>query len=154
MKTKLIAITVALIALLMPATAWADWEGEYVDGVWVEHWVGDAAADVQTVTYEPSVTAEQFEYLGVVTDDEGRNWTYYDEAELPGDGLTALNSNGRHVDDNGYVVDGQGYIAFASPNGQHEIGTVIASPMGLARCYDVCPEGNYDLYVSFARSRR
>ena len=136
--------TIAIMALLMalaPCTAYAD---TVVD-------VGTISSSnyAQTVTYEPSVGAADFQERGVVYDDSGQRFTYYSEKVLPGEGLDVLNANGRHVDENGYVVDGDGFIAVASPYGQHEIGTVVESPFGLCRVYDVCPEGNFDVYTSW-----
>lgn len=135
--------TIAIMALLMalaPCTAYAD---TTVDVGTVS--VNEAA---QTVTYEPTVGAADFQEQGVVQYGD-YNWTWYSERILPGEGLTALNENGRTVDSNGYVVDGDGFIAVASPYGQHEVGTVVESPFGLCRVYDVCPEGNFDVYTSW-----
>ena len=140
--------TIAIMALLMalaPCTAYAD---TAVDVGTISVAVGGVAQG-QTVTYEPSVGAADFQERGVVYDDSGQRFTYYSEKVLPGEGLDELNSNGRHVDANGYVVDGDGFIAVASPYGQHEIGTVVESPFGLCRVYDVCPEGNFDVYTSW-----
>ena len=47
------------------------------------------------------------------------------------------------------MVDGDGYIALAAPNGE-EIGTVIDTPMGKAKVYDTNPGGDsYDIYTDW-----
>ena len=74
----------------------------------------------------------------------GHNWiiTIYCKSK-------ELNANGRTVDSDGYVVDGDGFIAIASPYGADEIGTVVETPFGLGRVYDVCEDGSYDVYTSW-----
>ena len=104
---------------------------------------------VQEVTYEPTLTADQFEFLGSVYDSSGQRYTWYSQRVLPGGGLTELNANGRHVDGNGYVVDGDGFIAVASPYWDEPIGTVVETPMGLGRVYDRCGTDAYDLYTDW-----
>lgn len=101
-----------------------------------------------TAVADEGVSAEDFQFQGVV-EDGGRTFTWYSERVLPGEGLSELNANGRHVDGSGYVVDGEGYIAVASPWGADEIGTVIETPFGLARVYDVCEDDSYDVYTSW-----
>ena len=86
--------------------------------------------------------------LGVV-EDGWRTYTWYSENILPGDGLYELNANGRWTDPDGFVRDGEGYIAVASPWGVDPIGTVIDTPWGMARVYDVCESGRYDVYTGW-----
>ena len=119
---------------LLPSTAWAvdeaEWDRSYMD--------------------EPQacISAEDFMFQGVI--EYGDNiWTWYSENVLPGDGLTALNENGRTVDGNGYVVDGDGYIALASPDWDEPIGTVVETPFGVGKVYDYCGTEAYDVYVSW-----
>ena len=88
------------------------------------------------------------QYEGVV-ESNGLTFTWYSENILPGEGLYELNANGRTVNDGGYVVDGEGFIAVASPWGVDEIGTVIETPWGLARVYDYCEDDSYDVYTSW-----
>lgn len=102
--------------------------------------------------YEPpydaddGIDAYEFQYLGVIEED-GVTYTYYSENVLPGGGLTELNDNGRHSED-GFVKDGDGYIAVASS--EYEIGTVVDTPFGEGKVYDTgCAEGVVDIYVSF-----
>lgn len=78
---------------------------------------------------------------------DGAEWTWYSSRVLPGNGLTELNSNGRTVNDEGFVVDGDGYIAVASPWGQDSIGTVVDTPYGPGKIYDSNEGGSYDLYT-------
>ena len=88
-------------------------------------------------------------YSGGVVSDNGVTYTWYSENALPGGGLTELNNNGRTVNEDGFVVDGDGYIAIASPYGQDEIGTIIDTPWGEAKVYDANSGGSYDLYTSW-----
>jgi len=141
-------IAALAVSLAMPLTAYgldysseAAWEAECA-GTSVEQ------AQRQHVTYVPTVCADEFKVKGVV-ESGGKTFTYYSERVLPGEGLTELNANGRTVDSDGYVVDGDGYIAVASPYGADEIGTVVETPFGLARVYDVCEDGSYDVYTSW-----
>ena len=95
---------------------------------------------------DDGIDAYEFQYLGVIEED-GVTYTYYSEQVLPGGGLTELNENGRHSED-GFVKDGDGYIAVASS--EYEIGTVVDTPFGEGKVYDTgCAEGVVDIYVSF-----
>lgn len=95
---------------------------------------------------DDGIDAYEFQYLGVIEED-GVTYTYYSENVLPGGGLTELNENGRHSED-GFVKDGDGYIAVASS--EYEIGTVVDTPFGEGKVYDTgCAEGVVDIYVSF-----
>ena len=85
---------------------------------------------------------------GAIYGADGTKYTWYSQNVLPGGGLTELNENGRTVDDRGYVVDGDGYIAVASSD--HEKGTVIDTPFGQAKVYDTgCDSGVIDVYTNF-----
>lgn len=94
------------------------------------------------------MTWQEFQFQGVVYDDEGHLYTYYSERVLPGAGLTELNENGRHSED-GFVKDGDGYIAVASSS--HEKGEVVDTPFGKGKVYDTgyLQDGQIDVYVSF-----
>lgn len=76
----------------------------------------------------------------------GYRWTWYSEKVLPGGGLRIP---GRHVDENRYVCDEDGYIVIAS----HTLpkGTVVATPLGKdGKVYDYCATaGTLDVYVSW-----
>lgn len=83
-------------------------------------------------------------YIG----DQEFNW--YSQNARPGGGLDELNANGRHVDEStGFVVDGDGYIAVASPWGRDEVGTVVETPFGQGKVYDANEGDAYDLYTDF-----
>jgi len=98
-------------------------------------------------TYEESYSSD-FKSMGVIYDDNGTKYTWYSQNVLPGGGLDALNNNGRHVDDEGYIRDGDGYISVASSD--HPIGTVIDTPFGEAKVYDTgCDSGTIDIYTDF-----
>ena len=133
---KHLTILAVIAALALPLTAYAD-----------EAWDAECAGrPIQSV--QNTVSASDFQYQGVI-EDNGRVFTWYSERILPGEGLTELNSNGRTVNESGYVVDGEGYIAVASPYGVDEIGTIIETPFGLAKVYDTCENDSYDLYTSW-----
>lgn len=105
-------------------------------------------------TPEPAPTIQvygtnpgNFKSMGVVYSG-GHRYTWYSERVLPGGGLTALNNNGRHTDSNGFVCDGDGYIALASND--YSMGTVIDTPFGLGKVYDCgCASGTIDVYVNW-----
>lgn len=105
--------------------------------------------DTSYLSYDVSdgITPQEFQWYGVV-EDNGTRYTWYSQKVLPGGGLTDLNSSGRHVNEDGYVVDGNGYIAVASSD--HEIGTVLDTPFGEAKVYDTgCASGTVDVYTNF-----
>ena len=94
-----------------------------------------------------------------IRDEGGRHYTWYSQNVLPGEGLTELNENGRHVDEStGYVVDGDGYIALAVPEWEmktednpdgYSVGDVVETPFGDAKVYDTNEGGSYDVYTDF-----
>ena len=132
--TLIIAAALA-IAMALPMTA-------YADGMRRHH------VEQPEQQEQPAMSAEDFRFQGVV-ESHDRTWTWYSERVLPGDGLDALNANGRTVNGSGYVVDADGYIAVASPWGVDSIGTVIETPFGPAKVYDVCEGDSYDVYTSW-----
>lgn len=109
----------------------------------------DYAESPQTSSYQNySSYNGNFQSAGVVYGDDGTRYTWYSQNVLPGGGLTELNENGRYVDENGYVRDGDGYIAVASSD--HEQGTVLDTPFGAAKVYDSgCDSGTIDVYTDF-----
>lgn len=113
------------------------WEPQY------QYWA-ESAASYDT---GDGISAAEFQWLGVVSD-ESHTYTWYSERVLPGGGLDDLNSNGRHSED-GFVKDGDGYIAVASCD--YEKGTVIGTPFGQAKVYDTgyLAPGQIDVYTSF-----
>lgn len=114
-------------------------------------------AEMEYYYYEPvyysapydtsdGISAAEFQWMGVVEED-GVRYTWYSQNVLPGGGLNELNANGRHVE-NGFVVDGDGYIAVASSD--YAMGTVVDTPFGEAKVYDTgCASGTIDVYTNF-----
>lgn len=87
-------------------------------------------------------TLGQFMSAGVINWG-GYKFTYYSQQVLPGGGLSIP---GRHVNADGYVADGDGYIVLASSAAK---GSVIDTPFGYrGKVYDRGTVGNhYDVYV-------
>lgn len=84
-----------------------------------------------------------------VTYYDGHKETYYSQRVLAGNGLKALNNNGRHVADDGTVRDGNGYIAVACnylPKGSE-----IMTSLGPGKVYDTGGmSGKWiDIYVNW-----
>ena len=74
----------------------------------------------------------------------GYRFTWYSQRVLPGSGL---NIPGRHVNDIGFVCDGDGYIVAATALGY---GTIGNSPWGAWKSYDTGVSGNtVDLYCDW-----
>ena len=97
--------------------------------------------------YADTPTDMDLRTQGVIYDG-GTAYTWYSQNVLPGGGLDELNANGRHVDEGGYVVDGDGRMAVASSD--YEVGTVLDTPWGEAVVYDTgCPSGVVDVYVDW-----
>lgn len=114
--------------------------------VWEPEWAAEPAWTSPDAISE-SVGETDFKTRGVVYED-GTRFTWYGQKTLPGGGLTELNSNGRTVDERGFVTDGDGYIAVASsdlPKGTH-----VDTPWGEAVVYDSgCPSGTVDIYTNW-----
>lgn len=87
-------------------------------------------------------TLRQFKSAGIINW-EGYKFTYYSQSVLPGGGLKIP---GRHVNEGGYVADGDGYIVLANDSPK---GTVINTPFGYqGKVYDRGTYGNhYDVYI-------
>ena len=102
-----------------------------------------------TSTYATSssvlYSANKFKNIGVVYWN-GWKWTWYSQRVLPGGGLRIP---GRHVDNNGYVCDGNNYICLASSTLPY--GTVINTPFGKqGKIYDTgSATDTVDVYVDF-----
>lgn len=96
---------------------------------------------VQTST-EKLYGLSDFMFRGVVYWN-GYKFTYYSQSVLPGGGLSIP---GRHVNADGYVSDGDGYIVLA---GSAPIGTVYDTPFGYkGKIYDRGTSGNHlDVYI-------
>lgn len=101
--------------------------------------------------YEPTYYGggydHEFKRMGVIETDDA-TYTWYSQRVLPGGGLTELNENGRTVDEDGFVRDGDGYIAVASSD--YEVGTVVDTPFGEGKVYDGgCDSGVIDVYTDW-----
>ena len=112
----------------------------------------------QTETYQPQIeevsysaaqfsterlySLPEFMFSGVVYWN-GYKFTYYSQSVLPGGGLSIP---GRHVNADGYVSDGDGYIVLA---GSAPLGTVYDTPFGYkGKIYDRGTSGNHlDVYI-------
>lgn len=103
---------------------------EYVEPETVIESATETAYIETEATYysEPSYVGYYSPYdlqtMGVITWG-GYRYTYYSELVLPGDGLAI---EGRHVDEYGFVCDGNGYICVASSS--LPWGTVVDTPFG------------------------
>ena len=95
----------------------------------------------QTST-ERLYSLSDFMFRGVVYWNDYK-FTYYSQSVLPGGGLSIP---GRHVNADGYVSDGDGYIVLA---GSAPKGTVYDTPFGYkGKIYDRGTSGNHlDVYV-------
>lgn len=117
----------------------------------IEEW-HRITTESQTAPYAPiqayySPYSNEFVSQGVV-EENGTRYTWYSQRVLPGGGLDELNSNGRHVDEDGLIRDADGFIAVASSD--HEQGDVVATPWGDAKVYDTgCDSGVIDVYTDF-----
>ena len=88
------------------------------------------------------ISLSQFMFDGVVYSG-GYKFTYYSQSVLPGGGLSIP---GRHVNADGFVSDGDGYIVLA---GSAPLRTVYDTPFGYkGKIYDRGTYGNHlDVYV-------
>ena len=85
---------------------------------------------------------QTFMFNGVINW-QGLKFTYYSQSVLPGGGLEIP---GRHVNNDGYVSDGDGFIVLA---GSAPKGTVYDTPFGYqGKIYDRGTVGNHlDVYI-------
>ena len=93
-----------------------------------------------------SYSSDDLRSLGVIYDD-GYRYTWYSQRVLPGGGL---NIEGRHVSDEGYVVDSQDRIVVASSDLAY--GTTIDVPFGNGKAVVLdtgCTSGTIDVYTDF-----
>lgn len=96
----------------------------------------------QTTGSPKNYSLSQFKRDGVVNWG-GHKFTYYSQSVLPGGGLRIP---GRHVNADGYVSDGDGYIVLANDSPK---GTVFNTPFGYpGKVYDRGTYGNHlDVYI-------
>ena len=77
----------------------------------------------------------------------GLKETWYSQRVLPGGGLRIP---GRHVNNEGFVCDEDGYICLASST--YAKGTIIETSRGMGKVYDCgCAPGIIDLYVDWSK---
>ena len=75
----------------------------------------------------------------------GLKETWYSQKVLPGGGLKIP---GRHINDEGFVCDGDGYICVSSST--YPKGTVIETSRGMGKVYDSgCAPGILDIYTNW-----
>ena len=92
-------------------------------------------------------------YIDCLTKSGGVYWnpytglkeTWYSQRVLPGGGLDIP---GRHVNEEGFVCDGDGYICLASST--YSKGTVVETSRGIGKVYDSgCAPGTIDIYTDW-----
>lgn len=95
-----------------------------------------------TTTSPKLYALTQFMFDGIIHW-SGLKFTYYSQSVLPGGGLSIP---GRHVNADGYVADGDGYIVVAN---DAPLGTIIDTPFGYkGKVYDRGTVGNhFDVYI-------
>ena len=99
--------------------------------------------DLSTRVMNPS----RFVRLGT-TRYNGHRWTYYSQRVLPGHGL---NIPGRHIDEYGFVCDGDNYIVLAADLKDVSRHTILDTPFGKpGKVYDTgCDYGTIDCYCNW-----
>lgn len=116
----------------------------------------EASSEAETVETETETQAQAsaavysaayFKQAGVLNWG-GSKWTWYTQRILPGDRLYIPD---RHLDENGYVCDGDGYIVCAADLSYIPRYTVIETPLGkLGKIYDTgCVYGVIDVYTDW-----
>ena len=100
---------------------------------------------------ETVTTYRQNSNSGVLTKSKGVNYfnghkeTWYSQRVLPGGGLKIP---GRHVDRQGLVCDGDGYVCVASSD--YSKGTIVETSLGTGKVYDCgCASGTIDIYTDW-----
>lgn len=91
-------------------------------------------------------TKEEFIHQGVINWN-GWNWTYYLLSMFPGSTSTPV--QGKHVNEDQFVCDEDGYVILASVDLPPY--TVVETPFGyMGKVYDTgCPSGVLDVYTDF-----
>ena len=102
----------------------------------------DPTQPATTNTYTNCLTKSGGVYYNPYT---GLKETWYSQRVLPGGGLRIP---GRHVNEEGFVCDGDGYICLASST--YAKGTVVETSRGIGKVYDCgCAPGTIDLYTDW-----
>lgn len=137
----IVSLVASLYALPMPESVS---EAAYYDDA-VEYTYYEESYD--SGDYVSADESTDLRTMGVIEDGDVA-YTWYSERVLPGGGLTELNENGRYTDDDGFVRDGDGYIAVASSD--YDQGEIIDTPWGEAKVYDSgCDSGVVDVYTGW-----
>lgn len=116
--------------------------------------IKEKLAEMEEVTIEePDPLAMTHTYDKYLTKSGGVYWnsytglkeTWYSQRVLPGGGLDIP---GRHVNEEGFVCDMDGYICVASST--YSKGTVIETSRGMGKVYDCgCAPGVIDIYTDW-----
>ena len=143
------------IQVFMTETKWA----EVKEGESIYYIHSDYISDKKTELPKPIVTSRGGNSIirtksssnGVLTKSKGVNYfnghkeTWYSQRVLPGGGLKIP---GRHVDGQGLVCDGDGYICVASSD--YSKGTIVETSLGTGKVYDCgCASGTIDIYTDW-----
>ena len=102
--------------------------------------------EIIAVSAQKIYTKEEFIHQGVINWN-GWNWTYYLLSMFPGSTSTPV--QGKHVNEDQFVCDEDGYIILASVDLPPY--TVVETPFGyMGKVYDTgCPSGVLDVYTDF-----
>ena len=100
----------------------------------------------QTTTSAKIYSKEEFINQGIITWN-GWRWTYYLLSVYPGSTSTSV--QGKHVNEDQFVCDGDGYVILASVDLPPY--TIVETPFGyIGKVYDTgCPHGIIDVYTDF-----
>ena len=98
------------------------------------------------VSAQKIYSKEEFIHQGMISWN-GWNWTYYLLSMFPGSTSTPV--QGKHVNEDQFVCDGDGYVILASVDLPPY--TVVETPFGyMGKVYDTgCPSGVLDVYTDF-----
>lgn len=98
------------------------------------------------VSAQKIYTKEEFIHQGVINWN-GWNWTYYLLSMFPGSTSTPVQD--KHVNEDQFVCDRDGYIILASADLPPY--TIVETPFGyMGKVYDTgCPSGVLDVYTNF-----
>jgi uncharacterized protein YpmB len=105
---------------------------------------------IEEKTEEPERTVPAGGHLtrsGGVYYFNGHKETWYSTNEAAGQN-TAVPIPGKHVDENGIIRDGDGFVCVASSD--HAFYSIVETSWGLAKVYDCgCSHGMIDIYTSW-----
>lgn len=134
-EVEIIIVTTESIKTEEPA------EPETIDEP-VEENIEDPASLTTSHTYTNYLTKSGGIYWNPYT---GLKETWYSQRVLPGGGLDIP---GRHVNEEGFVCDADGYICVASST--YAKGTVVETSRGIGKVYDCgCAPGTIDIYTDW-----